>query len=78
MIKCWQEDPIKRPDFREVVDEATTLLEKMGGAPPAPAGSRSLVSDMCAFVSSSSSSCSAKRDARRTRIGGGVVGLSRD
>ncbi len=45
MIKCWQEDPAKRPDFREIVDVATALLEKMGGAPPAPDGSRSLVSD---------------------------------
>lgn len=44
MIKCWQEDPAKRPDFREIVDVATALLEKMGGAPPAPAGSRCLVS----------------------------------
>lgn len=47
MIKCWHEDPAKRPDFREIVDVATALLEKMGGAPSAPAGSRCLVSVLC-------------------------------
>ncbi|CAM9482831.1 unnamed protein product [Ectocarpus fasciculatus] len=43
MVKCWQEDPLKRPDFREIVDVSTALLETMEGAPPNPdGGSRSL------------------------------------
>ena len=36
MVACWQEDPEKRPSFQEIVDGATSILEDMGGAPPAP------------------------------------------
>lgn len=49
MIKCWHENPLKRPDFREIVDVSTALLEKMGGALPAPDGARSLVSGVLLF-----------------------------
>ncbi|CAN0475021.1 unnamed protein product, partial [Hapterophycus canaliculatus] len=43
MIRCWHEDPLMRPDFREIVDVSTALLGKLGGVPPTPDGSRSLV-----------------------------------
>lgn len=44
MVDCWREDPLKRPSFREIVDVSTAVLNKMGGAPNNPDGSRSLVS----------------------------------
>lgn len=45
MVACWQEDPLKRPSFRDIVDVSTALLEKMGGAPLGPDDSRNLVRD---------------------------------
>ncbi|CAM9802571.1 unnamed protein product, partial [Scytosiphon promiscuus] len=42
VVKCWQEDPLQRPDFREIVDVSTALLGKLGGGPSTLDVSRSL------------------------------------
>lgn len=46
MVACWQEDPLKRPSFKDIVEISTRVLDKMGGPPSARDGSRSLVREI--------------------------------